>query len=43
MVSVEVVGIGDGGLMVAGFWWGADCERLIVEMMVVMVVLGSGW
>ena len=43
MVRVEVVGIGGGGLMVAEFWWGADCERLIVEMMVVMMVLCSGW
>ena len=34
------MGIGGGGLMVAGFWWGADCERLIVEMVVLM---GSGW
>ena len=40
---MEVVGIGGGGLMVAGYWRGADCERLIVQMMVVMVVLGSGW
>ena len=37
------MGIGGGGLMVARFWWGADCERLLVEVMVVMVVLGSGW
>ena len=40
---MKVVGIGGGGFMVAGFCWGTDCERLIVEMMVVMVVLGSGW